>query len=304
MQSHLKTFGQLLRRTIDEFSKDNCTRMAAALSYYTVFALPAFMAIVISVAGIFVSPKDVQGRIRREISSVIGEAGAKQVQIMIEHANQSEKHGGQALFGIAVLLIGATGVMGQLQAALNEAWGVPATTGHTFQNFVLKRLISLGMILAVAFVLVVSLVFDTIMVAFGQQIAAHAFPNASRPAIVVGDLVATFMLFSIVFATMYKYLPDINVTWRDVWLGAAITAFLFMVGKWLLSFYLTHYDVASGFGAAGSLALILVWIYYSGIIFLFGGEFTQVWSGRHKASNSGNDPQKPAAEPERWKQSA
>ena len=305
MFSGLKTFGTLLRRTVDEFSKDNCTRMAAALSYYTVFALPAFMVIVISAAGVFVSPEDIQGRIRREIISVIGEAGAKQVEIMIEHANQTEKRGGQALFGIAMLLIGATGVMGQLQAALNEAWGVSVPQGHVFQNFVLKRLISLGMILAVAFVLVVSLVFDTIVVAFGQQIAAHAFPNASRPTILVGDLVGTFLLFSFVFAAMYKYLPDVRIDWRDVWLGAAITAFLFMVGKWLLSFYLTHHDVASNFGAAGSLALILVWIYYSGIIFLFGAEFTQVWSGRHKPSSASSDQDRKAgAQPNSLKQSA
>jgi membrane protein len=280
MISGLGKFWKLVLHTFREFSNDNCMRNAAALSYYTVFALPAVMVTVISVAGVFADPEDIQGQIRDEISSVIGEEGAAQVQTMIEHADKPGSKGGRTLFGIAIVLVGATGVMGQLQAALNEAWGVSPSGGSAVKNFIFKRLLSLAIILAVAFVLVVSLVMDTVLVAFGRQIAKYAFPQLSERAVLVANVVGTYLLFAMLFAVMYKYLPDAEVAWRNVWLGAAITAVLFVVGKWLLSYYLANHDVGSSFGRAGSLALILVWIYYSGIIFLFGAEFTQVWSDR------------------------
>jgi membrane protein len=282
MMSAVKRFVLVLRKTFDEFVADNCTRMAAALSYYTIFSLPAVMVIVVSVAGVFFSPQDIEGRIRQEIGSVVGEEGAEQVQTMLKHANEPGEKGGRTAFGVVILLIGATGVMGQLQEALNEAWGVRTSHQHAFQHFILKRVISFAMILGIAFVLIVSLLLDTVMVAFGEQIAARFFPDASQPAVFVGNLVGTYLLFALVFAVMYKYLPDIHIAWRSVWLGAAITAGLFVIGKWLLSFYLAHNQIGSDFGAAGSLALILVWVYYSGIIFLFGAEFTQVWSQREE----------------------
>lgn len=281
-----KLLWKVLRQTVKEFIADNCARMAAALSYYTVFALPAVMVIVINIAGIFFDADDIHGEIHEEIASVVGTAGAQQVQTMIEKSDQPQSRGGRAIFGIVVLLVGATGVMGQLQGALNEAWGVtPDNDRRAWMNFLIKRLVSLAMVLGVVAALVTSLLLDTLLVAFGRPIAAYLFPDASRWAMMAGNVLASYALFTTIFAVMNKYLPDTEVAWKNVWLGAAITGVLFMAGKWLLSFYLAQRDFASTYGAAGSLALILVWVYYSGIIVLFGAEFTQVWSNRKELEN-------------------
>lgn len=256
-------------------------QMAAALSYYTMFSLPPLLVIVVSIAGLFFDASDVHARLGAEIKGVIGEKGVDLVRTMIEHANQPSRGLIGTVVGIGVLLFGATGVMAQLQEALNEAWDVkPNPNASSVKYFLLKRLVSLAMVMGVSFLLLVSLVFSAIVSALREQITAWIPDQASRILFLGGNALFSLVLVGCLFALMFKYLPDAQIRWRDVWLGALITSVLFGLGKWALGVYLGRSDIADTYGAAGSLALILVWVYYSGVIFLFGAEFTHAWARR------------------------
>lgn len=278
---------KILKKTVSEFLEDNCMRMAAALSYYTVFSLPALLVIVISSVGLtgLVSEEAVDRRLRDEIRSVVGEAGADQVQTMVRQVNQGENSFWGTIIGIVVLLFGATAVMVQLQEALNEAWDVKPdeqTTGVL--GFVIKRLLSLGMILAFAFLILVSLLATTVIRGLGDQLSPMLGGIWGDNTLVAINWVMTLAIVTTMFAAMYRFLPDRHVAWKHVWLGAGITGVLFMLAKWALAIYLARSDVASTYGAAGAFALILIWVYYSAIIFLLGAEFTQVWARRHDST--------------------
>ncbi|MCA9110872.1 MAG: YihY/virulence factor BrkB family protein [Planctomycetaceae bacterium] len=275
---------RVLKKTVEEFTEDNCMRMAAALSYYTVFSLPPLLVVVISSVGLtgLVSEEAAHGRLRDEIRSVVGEAGAQQVQTMIRHVNRGDNSFWGTIIGVVVLLFGATGVMVQLQEALNEAWDIkPEERIAGVLGFFVKRLLSLGMILAFAFLILVSLLASTVIRAMGDQLDVMLAGSGGHNYLAAMNWVLTLGTVTAMFAVMYRFLPDRDVTWRQVWLGACVTGVLFMVAKWALGIYLSHSDVASTYGAAGALALILIWIYYSAIIFLLGAEFTQVWARRH-----------------------
>lgn len=266
----------LLKQTWQGFSNDNCSRMAAALAYYTIFALPPLLVLVIMICGVFFNPEDVQGRVAQEIKSVIGPSGAEQVKTMIQAADQ-QKHGLLAsLVSLAVLLIGASGVVVQLQGALNDVWNVkPDPEASGIRNVLRKRLLSFAMVLGLGFLLLVSLVLTTLISSLSQQVLPGNFPESALQLINSG---VTLVVIANLFAAMFKVLPDAEVRWKDVWVGAALTAVLFVAGKFALSFYFSKADVGSGYGAAGSLILVLVWIYYSAMILLLGAEFTQAWA--------------------------
>lgn len=282
----MKTAWDLIRQTVGEFLDDQCLRMAAALSYYTVFSLPALLVVLISLTSLAgVDRQDISGRLTDEFDSVVGAEGAEQVQTMIDHANKPGRGLWGTIIGAVVLLFGATGVMIQLQDALNEAWDVerPKEAGGV-KNFILKRLLSLGMILALAFLLLVSLVASMVLSAVGDQLDRWLPGDAGNELLGVADVLISYVAVAALFATLFKFLPDREVAWGDVWLGAVVTALLFVLAKWGLGLYLGKSDVASTYGAAGSLALILLWIYYSSAVFLLGAEFTQVWARRHETA--------------------
>lgn len=275
----------ILKKTFSEFSNDDCSRMAAALAYYTVFSLPALLVLVIMIAGTLWEPQDVSGVIDTQVRDIVGRDGAEQVQAMIESARERMSGSGgllATLLGIGTLLFGATGAFAQLQDALNRAWEVePDPESGGVKNFIFKRLLSFGMILGVAFLLLVSLVVSAAISVISAQ-AAHILPAGISSALLYAiQLALSLGIITLLFAAIFKVLPDAEIAWRDVWVGAAVTALLFVVGKFLLSFYFGRSDPGSTFGAAGSLVLILVWIYYSSMILLLGAEFTQVWARRH-----------------------
>jgi membrane protein len=271
----------LLKDTYREFNDDNCLQIAAALSYYTIFSLPPLLVIVISVAGMVVDPQDVQRRLDDEIGAVVGSAGIEQIDTMIEQAQLPGRGLWGTLLGVVMLLVGATGVMVQLQAALNQAWDVkPDPEQSGIWGFLFKRVLSLGMILAIAFLLLVSLVVTTMLTALAGYTEGLLPEGVGASFVKIGNLVVSLGVFTVLFAGMYKYLPDAEIAWKNVWTGAVLTGLLFMVAKWGLGEYLGRSDVGSTYGAAGALALLLIWIYYSAAIFLFGAEFTQVWARR------------------------
>ncbi|MCA9102632.1 MAG: YihY/virulence factor BrkB family protein [Planctomycetales bacterium] len=277
----LRTSWAVLLKTFGEFASDNCMRMAAALSYYAIFSLPAIMAIVVSIAGTFFGADEVRQRFVTEARDVVGQNGAEQLETMIEHANRDDRGMFGTIGSVAILVFAATGVMSQLQSALNDAWDVrPTTDKSKVVYFFVKRAISLLMIAGIALVLSVSIVASAVLTALQDQIGAMLPGPAWHVAILLGNDLLGLLLQTVSFALMYRFLPDTEVPWRGVWLGAALTAVLFTVGRWLLGTYLSHSNLATAYGAAGSLALIMAWVYYSGIIFLFGAEFTQVWTRR------------------------
>ena len=272
----------LLKQSFKDFNDDECPRMAAALSYFTVFSLPPLLILVLTLVGVFVDPQQARGLLEQQVTAVMGANGAAQIQTMIEQANRPGSGNVlQAVMGIAALLFGATGAFMQLQAALNRAWEVEPDPGQGgLRNFVFKRLLSLGMILALAFLLLVSLVLSAIISGLGQAVG-RVVPGTSEGMLLILDFAVTLAVITTLFAAMYKVLPDAVIAWRDVWVGAAVTALLFVLGKFALGLYLGHSNPGEAYGAAGSLALILVWIYYSAMILLFGAEFTQAWAIRN-----------------------
>lgn len=271
---------RLLKTTIQEFTRDDCMSMAAALAYYTVLALPAVLVIIVTVAGLVWDVKAVRGKIGQEFAGVVGKGGQEQVETMIEKANQPGKGTLAALLGTILLISGATGAMAQLQQALNRAWEVqPDPRRGGIKHFIGKRILSLGMILTIAFLLLVSLVLTTFLSAAGGYLERLLPEGIAGWVPVAIHLAVSYVIVFLLFAAMLKWLPDATIRWRDVWVGACVTAALFLAGKFLLGLYLGHKDPGA-YGPAASLVLIMLWVYYSAVIFLLGAEFTQVWAQR------------------------
>jgi membrane protein len=266
----------LVKRSGKEFFKDDGPRHAAALSYYTVFSLGPLLALVLFLAGVIWDPADVQAAIAFQIRDLIGHEASREVLAMVAHRDPTGGKGGFAtIAGIALLIFGGTGSFLELQAALNRAWNVepdPAKGG--IKNFIKKRIFSFGLILGIAFLLIVSLAVTAVVSAVGERLAGGLPDNL----MLVLNGVFAFIVITVLFAAMYKVLPDARIGWRDVWVGAVITTVFFVLGKFLIGFYLGRSDPGSAFGAAGTLAVILIWIYYASHIVLFGAEFTQAWT--------------------------
>jgi membrane protein len=269
----------IIKDTFRDFSEDKCPRMAAALSYYTVFSLPPLLLLILAIIGFFVDPADAQGRFMDQVTALVGPQGGEAMRTMVEQSNDP-KGGIMAVIGVITLVLGATGAFTQLQDALNTAWEVkPDPKAGGIKAFVGKRLLSFGMILVIAFMLLVSFVVSALIAAFGDILnnylggAGEIIGQAVQ--IVIG-LVVTWLLF----ALMFKVLPDAKIGWKDVWVGALVTAVLFTAGRFLIGLYLGKSDSADAFGAAAALAIIFVWIYYAANILFLGAEFTQVWVRR------------------------
>jgi membrane protein len=273
---------ETLKSTIREFLDDDAPRMAAALSYYTVFSLPAILILMLLVAGFFTDPAEVETRMLGQVEEVLGDEGAQQIQTMIRES--AELGGGPlaVILSLLALAFGATGAFFQLQAMLNKAWSVgPDPNQSGIKTFLFKRVLSFGMIMVVAFLLLVSLVVSAFVTRAGGAIA-EALPGAVSAAMLFGlDIALSLVVFTILFAAIFKVMPDARITWRDVGVGAGVTAVLFLVTKYLFAFFLSMADPGSAFGAAGSLAVVMIWVYVSSMVLFLGAEFTQVWARNH-----------------------
>jgi len=279
----LKASREFLQQVVRDFNQDECPSMAAALAYATLFALPSLLLIIIFIAGLVLGPKAASGEIQARLSGAMGPQAAAQIQTMVGGVAKNRSGGLLATaLGLIGLIVSATGVLVQLQRCLNKAWKV-RTVGSGIKHFALKRIRS-GLLLVGAGVLA--------MVSVGASSAISSltkllpFPGVAQ----AGELIASLIMFAIVFGAILKVLPDVHLRWSDVWVGAGVIAILFVIGKYLIAMYLAHAGRASAYGAAGSLALILMWTYYSALILLLGVEFTQVWvrrSGREAPVRAG-----------------
>lgn len=275
----IKSFWELLRETFSEWSEDRASRLAAALAYYATFSLAPLLIIAIAMAGLIFGQEAVQSQIIEQVQGLIGDRGARLVQTMIEGAYQPTSRIPATVIGIATLLFGASGVFAQLHSALNTIWNVAPRPGRGVLALVKDRFISFTMVLAVGFLLLVSLVVSAALAALGRYLDT-LLPNLINTVKIL-NLVISFGVVTLLFAMIYKFLPDVKIKWGDVWIGAAITSLLFTVGKQLIGLYLGHSSAASVYGAAGSLAIILIWIYYSAQIVFLGAEFTQVYARKY-----------------------
>ena len=288
----MKATWDLITQTASEWSEDKASMLAAALAYYTIFALAPLLVIVISVASLVFSGDQAQQTLLTQVEQTVGPQAAGIVQTMIN--NQGGQSSGiiATIIGFATLAVGATGVFAQLQSALNQIWEVELKPDTGIVHTLKIRALALGIVLVIGFLLLVSLVLSSLLAAFG------GFLSGALPGGEVLWRILNFALslgvITLLFAMIFKYLPDVKVAWGDVWVGAFVTALLFGLGRFLISFYISNSSTASTYGAAGSLIVLLLWIYYSAQILLFGAEFTQVYGRRF---GSGIEPDEHAMRP-------
>jgi membrane protein len=266
----------LVRKTLSDWYDDRAPRLGAALAYYTVFALAPSLVIVIGIAGLVLGREAAQGHVLAEIRDLVGEQGAQAVEATIMSAQDPKASFTAIGLGFVTLVFGLWGVFGEMQDALNTIWGVAAKPGRGFVGVLKDRFLSFALVVGVGFVLLVSLALSAWLALLGTYFG-HLLPVPTAMLEAV-NFATSLTVITGLFALTFKLLPDVKVAWRDVWLGAAVTALLFSVGKLLIGLYLGKSGVASVFGAAGSLVVILVWVYYSAQILYLGAEFTKVWT--------------------------
>ncbi len=266
----------LVTETFKEWSEDKASRLAAALSYYTVFSLPPLLIILLAIAGrVF---EDAEARVTAQITGLVGETGGEAITSILENASQPEDSLVATIIGVVTLLFGASGVFGQLQEAMNKIWEVPPNPKGGIVETIKDRFFSFTMVFGVGFLLLVSLVVSAGLASIDEAIN-NLLPSLVILAQII-NIVVSLIVITAMFALIFKVIPDVAVSWRDVWIGAFVTAVLFTLGKWGISFYLSKSAPASSYGAAGSLIVILLWIYYSTQILFLGAEFTQVYANR------------------------
>lgn len=278
---YLTTAWGLTKQTFKEWSDDKAPRLGAALSYYTVFSLAPVLILVISIAGLAFGKDAAEGRIVGELQGLLGKEGAEVIQTMLAKASHPAKGIISAVIGVITLLLGATGVLIELQDALNTVWKVVPKPGGGIKTIIRERMLSFGLIMAFGFLLLVSLVLSALLAGMGG-VLSRFIPGWVILGYVLNYAVALAVMTTLI-AMIYKILPDVKMAWRDVWMGAFVTSVLFQIGKFVIGLYVGKTSVGSPFGAAGSLAVLLVWVYYSSQIILLGAEFTRVSALRRGA---------------------
>jgi membrane protein len=270
---------ELTKETFSEWIDDKAPRLAAALAYYTLFSLAPLLIIAIGIAGLVFGEDAAQGRIMGEVQGMIGPRGAAFLQEMLAASREPSQSVTATVVGVAVLLFGATGVFGQLQDAMNTIWEVHQRPGRGWRGIATDRFLSFAMVLGTGFLLLVSLALSAAFAAIGEYVGGVLpVPEVALQSVNFG---VSFGLTTFLFALIFKVVPDAKIAWRDVWVGAALTALLFSIGKLVIGIYLGKSSVASTFGAAASPVVLMVWIYYSAQILFLGAEFTQVYATRH-----------------------
>ena len=276
---NMRTWWTLLKEAFEKWSADKAPRLGAALSYYTVFSLVPLLVLAISIAGLVFGTEAAQQAIMAQIESLVGPQSAAAIKQMLQIAQKPSSGALASAIAVVTLLLGASGVFAQLQDALNTVWGVEPKAGRGLWGTIKDRLFSLMAVLGTGFLLLVSLVLSAALAAFGKMFQGRL--PGHEGLLHLADLAISFGVITLLFAMMFKLLPDAKIAWRDVWIGAGLTSVLFTVGKFAIGMYLGKADVGSAYGAAGSLVILLVWVYYSSQILLYGAEFTSVYANRY-----------------------
>ena len=276
----LREYWPMLKQAVVAWNDDSAPSMGAALAYYTTFSLAPLLIIVIALAGLAFGEDAARGEVVAQLAGLIGPQGARAVQDLLASASRPSSNILASIVGLVMLLVGATSVFAELQSDLDRIWRAPALPHiSSVIDLLRSRLLSFGMVVAMGFLLLVSLVIGAALSALGQW--GGTMIAGSADMLQVLNTVVTFGITTLLFATAYRILPRVRIAWADVWMGAAVTAILFTLGKYLIGLYIGRAGVSSSFGAAGSLIIVLVWVYYSAQIFLLGAEFTWVFAHRH-----------------------
>ncbi len=288
----MKRYLDLFKETWTEFSEDKAQRLAASLAYYTIFSIAPLLLIAIAIAGLVFGRSEAQAQIIAQLQGRFGDVGANAIKEMLESAAKPESGTLAIVIGAVTLLFGAAGVFGQLKDAFNTIWDVEEKKEGGIATMIKARFLSFAMVLVVGFLLLVTLVIDAGLNAMGS-FAQEYLPGGEAPWH-IAQMIVSFAVVTVLFAMMFRYLPDVRIEWKDVWFGAIFTGALFVVGKFALGLWLGKKSVGSAYGAAGSLVVLLVWIYWSASILFFGAEFTQVYA-RRQGSRAGERKEKPEA---------
>ncbi|WP_205510703.1 YihY/virulence factor BrkB family protein [Longitalea arenae] len=273
--------GTLLKDSFKSFSEDKIPKLGGSLAYFTIFSLGPMLLVIIFLAGLFLGQKAVEGSLYEQINQMVGPTAAEQVQQLIKSAAASGG-GIVAIIGIVTLLIGATSVFTEIQDSINTIWHLRMKPNNSWKTLLKSRLLSFGLIAGIGFLLLVSLAASALMEGLGKKIS-ELIPGIGVWLMVLVSYAFTLFLAVFLFAIIFKVLPAAYISWREVWPGALATALLFIIGRFLISFYISKSDLGSTYGAAGSLVVLLVWVYYSSLILYFGAEFTRAYVGRFGA---------------------
>lgn len=266
---------QLFKDTAREFNEDKVPRLGAALAYYTIFSIGPLLLIAVAMAGIFLGQEAAQGQVSDQLGKFFGPHMAKSLEEVIEAAAKPKSGRLATIVGVLTLMLGASGLLGQLKDALNTIWNVEQKKTSGIIGFTKERFLSMAMVLGIGFLLLVTLFFDAMISAMGPLLERLIGGEAI---VHILSLALSFAISTVLFAAIFRILPDLKIAWHDVWFGAVFTSLLFVLGKWGLGVYLGKAAVGSAYGAAGSLVILLVWVYWSAQILFFGAEFTQVYA--------------------------
>lgn len=294
----MSKYATVLKDTFREFGEDKAPRLGAALAYYTIFSIGPLLLIAVAMAGLIFGQEAAQGKISAELGKVFGSKMAESLEQMVQAAAKPKSGTIATIIGVITLMFGASGVFGQLKDALNTIWNVEKKKSEGIMGFVKDRFLSMAMVLGIGFLLLVTLVLDTAVAAMGGYVAQYVGGEAVAHLL---SLALSFAVAVVLFAAIFRVLPDLKIAWRDVGLGAVITAVLFVVGKWGLGVYLGKAAPGSAYGAAGSLVILLIWVYWSAQILFLGAELTQVYArtfGSLKGDTSKRDARAQAKRPE------
>ncbi|MFA0963349.1 YihY/virulence factor BrkB family protein [Roseivirga sp. BDSF3-8] len=279
MYEKAKATWRFTRKIFTEFFDDHPLDHAAIIAFYTIFSLPAVLTITVHMAGLVFGQEQVKTEIQSRFSSIIGQDSALQIQRILEQAGQTGDSTVGTIMGIGLMVFSATTVFVALQDALNAMWEVEARPEKGWLKVIINRVLSLAMVVSMGFLLLVSLTADLFVNLFNDYLKEN-FAGISAQLISSGEFMVTTLLSTLIFGLIFKVLPDARIRWKNIWIGAAVTALLFNLGKFLISLILENNPLSETYGTAGALVMILIWVFYSSIIFLFGAEFTQVYS-RH-----------------------
>ncbi|TDD97449.1 YihY/virulence factor BrkB family protein [Flavobacterium cellulosilyticum] len=273
----LSKTGFIIKESGLAFLDDNAIKLSAALSYYTIFALPPLLIIIITICGFFFGEEAVSGQLYSQIDSMVGIEASFQIQEAIKNVALSDSNVFVTIFGVVMLLIGASGVFAEIQSSINYIWGISAKPNKGIKKYIKNRLMSFSMIASVGFLMLVSLMVNTFLDVVSVRIKIY-FPDSFFYFFYVINIIIVFVIIMILFSIIFRTLPDGNIKREDAIIGASFTSLLFLIGKFVIGFYLGSSSISSVYGAAGSVIIILVWVYYSAIILYFGAEFTKVYA--------------------------
>ena len=274
----IKLYFSLLKDSFNGFMDDNGLKLSAALSYYTIFSLAPMLLVIISVLNFFYRNGDIQGEVFAQITSLVGKNAAEQLLEILKNAEMSKKSGVAAAIGIATLLIGATGVFAEIQDSINYIWSIKSKPKKGWLQYLRNRLLSFSIILTLGFLLIVSLGVNALVDVLSSKLEQR-FSEASVIVFYIINLALLLTIITSLFTVIFKVLPDGHVRWKECIVGATFTAVLFLIGKFVITFYIGQSDLGATYGASASIVILLTWVYYSSIILYFGAEFTKVYAG-------------------------